>query len=118
MLELDKRIKDKSQIFNRLTSEEARLYTGQWGYFANTLADFRDLNRVCGGHLTGVTEDGAFECTHGYNETEEYEFFLPDAYVTPQSTLSERVAAVEEQLPDLIARLDMIEAAVGRLKKR
>lgn len=58
MLELDKRITDKTKIFNRLNADDAKEYIGQGGYFTDSLASFTDFRTVFYGVLKEAGDFG------------------------------------------------------------
>lgn len=109
MLKLDSRITDSSKIFNRLNVDEANVYIGTPGFFANSLVAFENIKLTNFGVLAGV-EDG-FELQHEYTENETFEFFIPKLYVKFEpnvdnlredlDSINERLRDIETDFPDI-----------------
>jgi hypothetical protein len=126
VLELDKRITDKTKIFNRLNADDARQYTGQAGYFTDSLAGFTDFRTVFYGVLREAG-DGGFELE---NQEKVFEFFLPQKFVVsdncwePKSAkediadLNERLRDIETDFPSVLERIEELERSLTSLDAR
>ena len=114
MIDLDKRIKDKTMILTQIS--DASEFIGQKGYFANSLVAFKDLRFTTYGTLDSV--DSGFEIRHKIRDNETFEFFIPEAFVDdsdikePETldpeeiedsleSLNERVKDIEVDFPDV-----------------
>lgn len=114
MIDLDKRIKDKTMILTQIS--DASEFIGQKGYFANSLVAFKDLRFTTYGTLDSV--DSGFEIRHKLRDSETFEFFIPEAFVDdsdikePETidpeeiedsleSLNERVKDIEVDFPDV-----------------
>lgn len=108
MLDLDKRIKDKTMILTQIS--DASEFIGQKGYFANSLVAFKDLRFTTYGTLDSV--DSGFEIRHKIRDNETFEFFIPEAFVD-DSDLKEPETLdpeeIEEELESLNERVKDIE---------
>lgn len=77
----DKRILDISKILNCLTTDKAKEYIGEMGYFSDNLEDYNNLDNV---KLDTLSEVGSnyFGYIDTYPDIIKYkEFFLPARYV-------------------------------------
>ena len=50
-MNLDKRIKDRSHIFDCFSIDEAKQYIGQKGYFTDFIENYQNLVNICYGTL-------------------------------------------------------------------
>ena len=114
MIDLDKRIKDKTMILTQIS--DASEFIGQKGYFANSLVAFKDLRLTTYGTLDSI--DSGFQIRHKIRDNETFEFFIPEAFVDdsdikePETldpeeiedsleSLNERVKDIEVDFPDV-----------------
>lgn len=114
MIDLDKRIKDKTMILTQIS--DASEFIGQKGYFANSLVAFKDLRFTTYGTLDSV--DSGFEIRHKLRDNETFEFFIPESFVDDSDikeletldpeeiedsleSLNERVKDIEVDFPDV-----------------
>lgn len=126
MLELDKRITDKTKIFNRLNADDAKEYIGQAGYFSDSLASFTDFRTAFYGVLREAG-DGGFELE---NQEKVFEFFLPQKFVASDNCrevksarediadLNERLRDIETDFPDVLERIEELERSLTSLGAR
>lgn len=101
MIDLDKRIKDKTMILTQIS--DASEFIGQKGYFANSLVAFKDLRFTTYGTLDSV--DSGFEIRHKLRENETFEFFIPEAFVD-DSDLKEPETLDPEEIEDSLESLN------------
>ena len=108
MIDLDKRIKDKTMILTQIS--DASEFIGQKGYFANSLVAFKDLRLTTYGTLDSI--DSGFQIRHKIRDNETFEFFIPEAFVD-DSDLKEPETLdpeeIEEELESLNERVKDIE---------
>lgn len=127
MLELDKRIKDKTKIFNLLLQGEASLYIGHKGYFANSLCAYKNLRTTNYGTLSSV--ENGFELFHTLDDNEIFEYFLPEGYVDDMSLaanegleglgeLDERLRDIETDFPSALEHIEDLERSLTSLSAR
>jgi len=126
MLKLDSRITDSSKIFNRLNVDEANIYIGTPGFFANSLVAFANLKLTNFGVLAGV-EDG-FELQHEYTKNETFEFFIPKLYVKFEpnvdnlredlDSINERLRDIETDFPDICETVREHEDSIHDIYER
>lgn len=108
MIDLDKRIKDKTMILTQIS--DATEFIGQKGYFANSLIAFKDLRFITYGTL--VSAENGFEIRHKLRENETFEFFIPEAFVDNSDLEEPETLApeeIEEELESLNERVKDIE---------
>ena len=130
MLELDKRITDKTKIFNRLNADDAKEYIGQAGYFADSVAGFTDFRTVFYGVLR---EAGDFGFKGGTQDNRLFEFFLPQKFVASGfasdcreaesvkediADLNERLRDIETDFPGVLERIEELERSLTSLRAR
>ena len=101
MIDLDKRIKDKTMILTQIS--DASEFIGQKGYFANSLVAFKDLRFTTYGTLDSV--DSGFEIRHKIRDNETFEFFIPEAFVD-DSDLKEPETLDPEEIEDSLESLN------------
>lgn len=101
MIDLDKRIKDKTMILTQLS--DAAEFIGQKGYFANSLVAFKDLRFTTYGTLDSV--DSGFEIRHKLRDKETFEFFIPEAFVD-DSDLPEPNTLDPEEITEVLENID------------
>lgn len=108
MIDLDKRIKDKTMILTQIS--DASEFIGQKGYFANSLVAFKDLRFTTYGTLDSV--DSGFEIRHKIRDNETFEFFIPEAFVDDSDIKEPETLdpeEIEEELESLNERVKDIE---------
>lgn len=78
-MELDKRIKDITDIYSVTDGCHDWQFMTKKGYFANSIFDFKDLKRLCVyGEYAGWREHNqCFLCEQAYDET-FYSYFIPE----------------------------------------
>ena len=84
-MNLDKRIKSKSDILSCFDIENAKefVFVDQKGYFANEISSFCDINICKYGTLGSVLGDQ--QESFYMSETEEsFSFFIPECFVKPK----------------------------------
>ena len=101
MIDLDKRIKDKTMILTQIS--DASEFIGQKGYFANSLVAFKDLRFTTYGTLDSV--DSGFEIRHKIRDNETFEFFIPESFVD-DSDLKEPETLDPEEIEDSLESLN------------
>ena len=126
MLKLDSRITDSSKIFNRLDTQEANIYIGTPGFFANSLAAFANLKLTNFGVLAGV--ENGFELQHEYTKNETFEFFIPKLYVKFEpnvdnlredlDSINERLRDIETDFPDICETVREHEDSIHDIYER
>ena len=87
-MEFDKRIKDVSKIMNCFTVEDAKRYLHTYGYFADHIEDFVDLDKIDKGELAGIEQD--FKYPYSYYYGDKFKFFLPCAFVVDEEEKKEK----------------------------
>ena len=86
-LELDKRIKSLSDIFNFSDVENAKQFIGQKGYFTNNIYFLKNIQSCHYGTLVNI-----FSESFSYNvfrmkedlDGAYYEFFIPESFLKPK----------------------------------
>lgn len=83
-MELDKRIKDITDIYSVTDGCHDWQFMTKKGYFANSIFNFKDLKRLCVyGEYAGWREHNqCFLCEQAYDET-YYSYFLPENCLLP-----------------------------------
>lgn len=83
--ELDKRIKNITDIQSVTDGCQDWLFMTKKGYFANSIFNFKDLKRLCAyGEYAGWREHNqCFLCEQAYDET-YYSYFLPEDSLLPK----------------------------------
>ena len=82
-MNLDKRIKSKSDILSCFDIENDKEFVGQKGYFANEISSFCDINICKYGTLGSVLGDQ--QESFYMSETEEsFSFFIPESVLKPK----------------------------------
>lgn len=77
-MELDKRITDEGYIFDCFSTDKAKIYLNERGYFAYNLDDFTDLTTCYEGKLVGICHN----IPKPYFNNELYfNFFLPERFI-------------------------------------
>lgn len=87
-MEFDKRITDISKIMNCFTVEYAKKYLHTYGYFADHIEDFADLDKLDMTELTGIQQDFKYPYSSGYCN-DNFKFFLPCAFVADEKEKEE-----------------------------
>ena len=86
-MELDKRITDISKIMNCFTVEDAKRYLHTYGYFADYIEDFCNLNEIDMFELTGIEQEFKYPyCVDGNS----FKLFLPCAFVADEKEKKEK----------------------------
>ena len=86
-MELDKRIKELTDIQSVTNGCQDWLFMTKKGYFANSIFDFKDLKRLCEyGEYAGWREHNqCFLCEQASDET-YYSYFLPEDRLLPKES--------------------------------
>lgn len=88
-MEFDKRITDISKIMNCFTTEDAKRFLHTYGYFADHIEDFADLDKLDMTELTGIQQDFKYPYSSGYCN-DNFKFFLPCAFVADEKEKEEK----------------------------
>lgn len=87
-MEFDKRITDVSKIMNCFTTEDAKRYLNTYGYFADHIEDFIELDKLDMYELAGIEQD--FKYPYSYYYGDKFKFFLPCAFVADEQEEKEK----------------------------
>lgn len=88
-MEFDKRIKDSSKIMNCFTTENAKKYLHTYGYFADNIEDFVDLDKIDMRELTDIQQE--FKYPYSASScNDSFKFFLPCAFVADEKEKKEK----------------------------
>ena len=87
-MEFDKRITDVSKIMNCFTTENAKRYLHTYGYFADHIEDFVDLDKIDKGELADINQE--FKYTYYAYCIDKFKFFLPCAFVADEEEKKEK----------------------------
>ena len=100
-MNLDKRIKEMSDILTVVNKGIASNFIGKDGYFGNSILDFQRLDKCYHGELTGLIRDTdrCFE----YEDCAEkgrpgYSYFIPDSKLVKEPEKKYRPFTLEEWL--------------------
>lgn len=84
-LELDKRIKSLSDVFNFSDVENAKQFIEQKGYFTNNIYFFKNIQSCKYGTLINVFSDSVSYNTFRRKEDGAYyEYFIPESFLKPK----------------------------------
>lgn len=105
-MNLDKRIKDRSHIFDCFSIDEAKQYIGQKGYFTDFIENYQNLVNICYGTLIEIKDDGyAFKCEVA---ADYWRFFIPESFLKPKSKEQEN-EDLKKQVEDLKEKIKFWE---------
>lgn len=89
-MEFDKRITDISKIMNCFTIEDAKKYLHTYGYFADNIEDFYNLEYLNINELTGIDEDSKYPYRNLDKQGYIFKYFLPCAFVADEEEKKEQ----------------------------
>lgn len=96
-LELDKRIKSLSDVFNFSDVENAKEYIGQKGYFTNTIYFLKNLQSCQYGTLIKIFSDSfSYNVFRRKEDEAYYEYFIPESFLKPKEKKSRPFKDVKE----------------------
>ena len=81
-MKFDKRITDISKVMNCFTVEDAKRYLHTYGYFADHIEDFADLDYLDLRELESIQSEFKYPYKH---ENNIFKYFLPCAFVTDEA---------------------------------
>lgn len=79
-MNLDKRIKSKSDILTCFDVKEAGQFLGQEGYFTDLLVSFKDLDNKPYGTLAEIKDS---DCPFKMGNNDYWRFFIPESRLKP-----------------------------------
>ena len=135
-MNLDKRIKDISQVLSPIETEEAEEYIGEMCYFADGFYTFSDLDKCPKGKLEKIHYDSK-DFPYEWNEDfEQYTYILPvkfiekpkeDKYVPFETThdlakvnfhTGDIIDFMNKKFPEIIHRAIITEVNYDEVKER